>query len=137
MNSIEIKDQGLEWLIGIEVQADHPQTCLNPSKTFRVHEARIDENGRLFVRGEETMWFHGGLISLFNKEPSVGAVGAVGAVVSSDALLACMDMLHRLTDRCGMIMRGVAEQTELFGLVDEAKEILKPNVKNQILSEAR
>lgn len=47
--------------------------------------------------------------------------------VRSDDLLACLDVLQRLTDRCGMVLRGVAEQTELFGLVDEAKAMLKAN----------
>jgi hypothetical protein len=61
-----VRHDGLQWLIGMEVQADHPVTCLNPAPTFQIHEAKIDERGKLFVRGEETMWFHGGMISLPN-----------------------------------------------------------------------
>lgn len=54
---------GVAWLIGLEVIADHPITCANPSPTFRIYEARI-RNDKLYVRGAETMWFHGDLISL-------------------------------------------------------------------------
>lgn len=50
-----------------------------------------------------------------------------GEAVRPDDFLACLNMLQRLTDRCGMVLRGVAEQIELFGLVDEAKELLKDN----------
>ena len=36
-----------------------------------------------------------------------------------------VEALQRLADRCDMVLRGVAEQTELFGLVAEAREALK------------
>lgn len=57
---------GFSWLIGLKVQADHPTTCLNPSPTFIIHDAKLD-HGKLYVRGKETMWFHGGMISLPNR----------------------------------------------------------------------
>jgi hypothetical protein len=45
----------------------------------------------------------------------------------STGLSAVVDMLQQLTDRTAMVLRGVAEQTELHGLVDEAREVLKAN----------
>ncbi len=57
--------------------------------------------------------------------------GAELPPVRPEPLLAALDILQRLTDRCGMLLRGVAEQTELFGLVDEAKEVLKANAPRQ------
>lgn len=56
----------VKWLIGIEVAADHPVTCLNPAPTFQIFEAEI-RRGALYVRGEETMWFHHGLIRRITK----------------------------------------------------------------------
>ena len=35
---------------------NHPITCLNPAP-WRIHEARIESCGKVFVRGEESMWF--------------------------------------------------------------------------------
>lgn len=43
-------------LIGKTAKADHPITCLNPAPTFKIFGAKI-ANDRIFVRGEETMWF--------------------------------------------------------------------------------
>jgi hypothetical protein len=57
--------QGVNWLIGLEVRPDHPVTCLNPALTFKIYEAKIDDN-KLYVRGENTMWFHGGMIALLH-----------------------------------------------------------------------
>lgn len=51
------------FLIGLTVAANHPITCLNPNKFFKIHEVRI-ENDKLYVRGENTMWFHADLITL-------------------------------------------------------------------------
>lgn len=56
---------GTKWLIGLEVRADHPITCLNPEPTFKISEVKI-ENDKLYVRGEQTMWFHGGMIASVN-----------------------------------------------------------------------
>lgn len=58
-----MKDTSLMFLVGLEVKADHPITCLNPTETFLIRYAKIDERGKLYVRGEETMWFHASLIT--------------------------------------------------------------------------
>jgi hypothetical protein len=49
-------------IIGITVKADHPITCLNPSETFKIAHARID-NDQLYCRGEKTMWFSAALLT--------------------------------------------------------------------------
>lgn len=54
--------EGIKWLIGLEVSADHPITAANPSINFIIYDAMI-ENDKLYVRGEETIWFHGDLIN--------------------------------------------------------------------------
>lgn len=43
-------------LIGKEAKALHPITCLNPSLTFSIFDAKIVDN-RILVRGEETCWW--------------------------------------------------------------------------------
>ena len=43
-------------LCGALVKAKHPITPLNPTETFIVKEAKIERN-KLFMRGENTMWF--------------------------------------------------------------------------------
>lgn len=60
-------NQHLSWLIGQEVKADHPVTCLNPNEAFKIVDVKI-EGDKLYVRGEETMWFSSGMISLANKK---------------------------------------------------------------------
>lgn len=50
-------------LVGKEVEASHPITCLNPEKIFVVSEAIIKDN-RIFVRGENTMWFGQSMITI-------------------------------------------------------------------------
>ena len=60
--------QHFDWLMGQEVKADHPITCLNPDGTFKIVDAQID-GGKLYVRGDDTMWFSSEMISLANKNP--------------------------------------------------------------------
>ena len=62
-----IKQLGLDFLIGLEVRADHPITCLNPEKSFKIFDAKIEDD-KLYVRGQNTMWFHSGLVKLESKE---------------------------------------------------------------------
>lgn len=58
MNKVKIDESVLsDLLCGIVVKADHPVTSLNPDETFPIHECKID-NGKLYCRGEKTMWFH-------------------------------------------------------------------------------
>lgn len=57
----------LRWLIGLEVKANHPITVLNPTKTFKITQASIEDN-KLYVRGEDTMWFESSLITLVEEE---------------------------------------------------------------------
>ena len=52
-----------DFLIGLTVEANHPITCANPEKHFVVKEARVEDN-RIFVRGENTIWFGGGMIKI-------------------------------------------------------------------------
>ena len=54
-----------QFLIGKEAKADHPVTCMNPTKTFIIVDVRVEETTpsyevqghKVFVRGENTMWF--------------------------------------------------------------------------------
>ena len=54
-----------KFLIGKEAKADHPITCMNPTKTFIIVDVRVEETTpsyevqghKVFVRGENTMWF--------------------------------------------------------------------------------
>ena len=54
-----------QFLIGKEAKADHPITCMNPTKTFIIVDVRVEETTpsykvqghKVFVRGENTMWF--------------------------------------------------------------------------------
>lgn len=44
--------------VGSRVEADHPITSLNPTKTFIVKEMKYDTGReKCYVRGEDTMWF--------------------------------------------------------------------------------
>lgn len=42
---------------GAYVEADHPITCLNPTKAFEVRYVK-SEHGAWYVRGENTCWFN-------------------------------------------------------------------------------
>lgn len=44
-------------MIGTYVEADHPITVINPTKAFRVHQIRHEQD-RCYVRGEHTCWFN-------------------------------------------------------------------------------
>jgi hypothetical protein len=49
-----------EILVGKEAKADHPITIANPTETFTIVDAKIEERGGEFiilVRGENTCWF--------------------------------------------------------------------------------
>lgn len=50
--------------------ADHPITCLNPEYCFLVVHWKA-ERGKLYVRGEKTMWFASSLCRFFNEEDSI------------------------------------------------------------------
>lgn len=43
-------------LIGKIAKANHPITCLNPEKTFTVHDVKYD-NDTIWIRGRNTCWF--------------------------------------------------------------------------------
>lgn len=63
-------DKQFEFLIGLEVEADHPITCVNPTKTFKIFDVQIDDgwSGKtIFVRGEDTMWFSTRMIKRVGK----------------------------------------------------------------------
>lgn len=55
---------------GTRVKADHPITPLNPEETFVVHAVNVDSDGKVFVRGEATMWFHVNMLSPASPPPS-------------------------------------------------------------------
>lgn len=69
-----------EWtksLVGKKATADHPITCLNPEKVFEIKYVRteighsMDIDGlecHVYVRGENTMWFHGKLVTVIEGE---------------------------------------------------------------------
>ena len=53
-----------DFLIGKIAKADHPITCMNPEETFKIIAVRVEqtlsnqeEGHKVFVRGENTMWF--------------------------------------------------------------------------------
>jgi hypothetical protein len=54
-----------KFFIGKEAKADHPITCMNPTETFIIIDVRVeetllsqkDQGHKVFVRGENTMWF--------------------------------------------------------------------------------
>lgn len=48
--------------IGTYVEADHPITVANPMKAFRVLEVRGETSGKWYARGQNTMWFHVGML---------------------------------------------------------------------------
>ena len=50
-------------LIGREAKANHPITCLNPTETFIITEAKV-ENGAIVVRGTDTCWWGEGAVDL-------------------------------------------------------------------------
>lgn len=43
--------------IGTWVCANHPVTCLNPSRYFQVSEIKYEQSVRVYVKGEDTCWF--------------------------------------------------------------------------------
>jgi hypothetical protein len=51
------------WLKGQLASANHPITVLNPDKYFTITDVRVTE-GRIYVRGENTMWFSQSLIKV-------------------------------------------------------------------------
>ncbi len=44
------------------VKSSHPRTCLNPDEFFQVCERKI-EGDKVYIRGENTCWFHIDMIS--------------------------------------------------------------------------
>lgn len=55
---MERSDWSLVPNIGTHVEANHPITCLNPTKAFCVAFVRCDGGGAWYVRGKNTCWFH-------------------------------------------------------------------------------
>ncbi|AVQ81695.1 hypothetical protein C4F17_12450 [Variovorax sp. PMC12] len=53
--------------IGARVKANYPITVLNPTEYFTVSEMRMNSDGRIAVRGEDTCWFS--LQSLVSPSP--------------------------------------------------------------------
>lgn len=51
------------WLKGQTASANHPITPLNPGERFTIHDVKI-EDGRIYVRGKNTMWFAQELIKV-------------------------------------------------------------------------
>lgn len=52
--------------IGCQAQANHPQTCLNPDKTFKIKEVKIEDDN-IWFRGEHTCWFGSGMIEFISN----------------------------------------------------------------------
>ncbi len=50
--------------VGREAQADHPITCLNPTKTFIITQVERKQDGHIAVCGENTCWFGENMIEL-------------------------------------------------------------------------
>ena len=50
-------------ILGRRVKAEHLITVLNPEETFIVTEVTQDLDS-FYVKGENTMWFHEGLVEL-------------------------------------------------------------------------
>ena len=78
-NTVEVarntpQEQLLErLLVGKEARAKHPITCLNPTPTFRIAHARIDDvTGHISIRGENTMWFGENSFELLQSESGAG-----------------------------------------------------------------
>jgi hypothetical protein len=80
--------------IGDEVMADHPITCLNPSRTFRIAYVEY-RDGSMSVRGEETMWFGLSLIKRVDASQSTPA-GEVTADAVEVAVHAFDDVIITL-----------------------------------------
>ncbi len=51
-------------------KADHPMTPLNPDPYFKVKECKM-EGGKLYVRGEHTMWFATGLCKFYTEKEAL------------------------------------------------------------------
>lgn len=51
----------------IYAEADHPVTCLNPDRYFRVIYWKA-EGGKLYVRGKKGMWFNSSLCKFYTEE---------------------------------------------------------------------
>lgn len=66
-----------EFLIGLKVSSSHPITCLNPTKYFKIKEINI-ENNKLYVRGENTMWFEADMITRYKDDEIVFDSGSFG-----------------------------------------------------------
>ncbi len=54
----------------IWAEADHPITCLNPDRYFHVIDWKT-EGGKLYVRGEKTMWFSSGLCKFYTESQAL------------------------------------------------------------------
>lgn len=53
-----------DWLKGKLAAVNHPITPLNPSEYFTIVDVKIEENGKIFVRGEHTMWFGESMVKI-------------------------------------------------------------------------
>jgi hypothetical protein len=63
-------DNLLRTLIGRTAEADHPVTVLNPSKTFRIDDVKLERRGKdmkVFVKGIHTCWFGEEMIKVLDK----------------------------------------------------------------------
>jgi hypothetical protein len=78
--------EGLRALIGLTVSADHALTCLNPDKTFVIRHVKA-EHGNLYVRGENTMWFHGGLIRLALPQIPAGNASTTAETLTQEEIV--------------------------------------------------
>lgn len=52
------------WLKDQWVTVNHPITVMNPDGYFSVAEVKI-EDGRIYIRGENTMWFSEELVKVY------------------------------------------------------------------------
>jgi hypothetical protein len=54
-------------MLDLYFEADHPVTSLNPQQYTRIYQWKA-ESGRLFVRGENTMWFASSLCQFWTEK---------------------------------------------------------------------
>lgn len=64
----------IEILLSKWVKVDHPITCSNPSEYFEIKQVKCEGNPmniKIYVRGEDTMWFNTNLILDWSDEEPI------------------------------------------------------------------
>jgi hypothetical protein len=60
-------DNLVKSIVGRRAKAQHPITVVNPDEFFTISDVKI-ENYKIYVRGENTIWFGEGMVELCDND---------------------------------------------------------------------